>query len=66
VVREKSEMTDEEMRAVSEAITILHQRFGGTTWEIEVGEPVYDPADFRPYRELKINGQPVEKLPTEV
>ncbi len=60
-------MTDEELKAVSKAVGILHKRFGGTKWEIEVG-PVstYDPTDFKPFRELKVNGQVIEKLPMAV
>jgi hypothetical protein len=59
-------MTDEELKKVSEALAVLHRRFGGMKWEIEVGPPVYSPTDFKPFRELRVNGQLVEKMPTEV
>ena len=60
-------MTDEELKKVTEALAILHKRFGGTKWEVEVG-PVstYDPDDFKPFRKLTVNGHVVEKLPMVV
>jgi len=62
----RKELTDEDRRTLADALMILHQQFGGKKWTIEVGPiAAYDPDDFRPFRQLIVNGAIVEKIPTE-
>lgn len=53
-------MEEDKVQKLNIALTVLHELFGGRSWDIELGDPVYvsDSSEF--FTPLTVNGKKIK------